>query len=142
MGRDIPVWRAKNGWSNASFPEIEKNNAQVEDPFGRGQALQQDRHRQDQAGPHEDTAHPYVEGAKDETEARQERYRFRRRSREGSAHDSLCLTTPWGNSLEEFREVFRIDERVKRFTGRDFSGHPASSRLTEETKRRTNPCPA
>jgi hypothetical protein len=54
----------------------EKNNAQVEDPFGRGQALQEDRHRQDQAGPHEDAAHPFVKVAEAEAEARKERNRF------------------------------------------------------------------
>jgi hypothetical protein len=44
--------------------ENEKKNAQVEDPYGRGQALQQDWHRQNQAGPDEDAAHPYFEVAK------------------------------------------------------------------------------
>jgi hypothetical protein len=50
----------------------EKKNAQVEDPYGRGQALQQDWHRQNQAGPDEDAAHPYVKGAKNQAETRQD----------------------------------------------------------------------
>jgi hypothetical protein len=61
--------------------EIEQNreeNAKVEDSYGREKALQQDWHRKDQAGPDEDAAHPYVEGAKDQAEAGQDRACFRR----------------------------------------------------------------
>jgi hypothetical protein len=42
----------------------EKMNAQVEDPYGCEKALQQDWHRQNQAGPDQDAPHPYVEAAK------------------------------------------------------------------------------
>src|ERR1700749_1059981 len=68
-----------------------EDNAQVEDPFGRGQALQEDWHRQDQAEPDEDAAYPYFEVAQGEAQAREEPARFRRRLQEGSAHDSLRL---------------------------------------------------
>ena len=50
----------KFGWPTKK----REDNAQVEDPYGRGQALQQDWHRQNQAGPDEDAAHPFFEVAK------------------------------------------------------------------------------
>jgi len=48
--------------------EQREDHAKVEDPYGREEALQQDWHRQDQAGPDEDASHPYVEIAKGETQ--------------------------------------------------------------------------
>ena len=68
-----------------------EDNAQVEDPYGRGQALQQDWNRQNQAGTDEDAAHPYFEIAKSETQAGTDPAGFRRRLQEGSAHVSLRL---------------------------------------------------
>jgi hypothetical protein len=59
-------------WVDAQFAACEqspneKTNAQVEDPYGREEALQQDWHRKNQAGPDQDAPHPYVEAAKGET---------------------------------------------------------------------------
>src|ERR1035438_3650797 len=76
---------------SAGESEQRENNAQVEDPYGREEALQQDWHRQNQAGPDEDAPHPHVEIAKGETQARPDPAGFRWRLREGSAHDSLRL---------------------------------------------------
>jgi hypothetical protein len=56
----------------AEFEQNREENAKVEDPFGRGQALQQDWNRKDQAGPDEDAAHPDVKEAKDLAEAGQD----------------------------------------------------------------------
>src|ERR1035441_9086792 len=87
-----PVCEGEPGGGSPSDSDLRRDqNAQVEDPYGRGQALQQDRHRQNQAGPDEDAAHPYFEGAKDEAQAGQDPARFRRRFQEGRAHDSLRL---------------------------------------------------
>ena len=58
--------------------EKEKKNAQVEDPYGRGQALQEDWYRQNRPSPDEDSAHPFVKVTQSEAQARQERCGFRR----------------------------------------------------------------
>jgi hypothetical protein len=50
--------------------ENRENNAQTEDPYGRGQALLQDWNRQNQAAPDQDAPHPYVEAPQDEAKAR------------------------------------------------------------------------
>jgi hypothetical protein len=134
-----------------------ENNAQVEDPYGRSQALQQDWHRQNQAGPDEDAAHPYFEIAKSEAQAGQNPAGFRRRLQEGGAHDSLRLIVASGSLVEtalpgpksnpflkrtgppadqvlDCREIQGFEERVKRFTAFPKRRPPASSRVTDETK--------
>src|SRR5271169_1155831 len=90
MGQGSPCLMRIWGVGNQA-PPIREENAKVENPFGRGQALQQDRHRQDQAGPDEDSAHPYFKITKSETQAGPHPAGFRRRLQEGSAHDSLRL---------------------------------------------------
>jgi len=88
-GRDTPVSRATRP-GKSTGPKREEN-AQVEDPYGREEALQQDWYRQDQAGPDEDASHPYFEGTKDQAEIRQDGACVGWRLQEGSAHDSLRL---------------------------------------------------
>ena len=56
----------------AEFEQNREENAKVEDPFRRGQALQQDWDRKDQAGPDEDAAHPDIEVEKEQAEAGQD----------------------------------------------------------------------
>ena len=94
-GRGVPVSRATTPeQANLEVPRSggqREENAQVEDPYGREEALQQDWHRQDQAGPGQDAPYPYVESAKDETQAGKNPAGFRWRLREGRAHDSLRL---------------------------------------------------
>src|ERR1035437_5609575 len=90
----------------STLPKREKN-AQVEDPYGREKALQQDWHRQNQAGPGEDAAHPNFEVAEGETQAGPDPAGFRWRLQEGSAHDSLRLIaalSPDGEALQGPRE--------------------------------------
>ena len=141
----------------------EKKNAQVEDPFGRGQALQKDQHRQNQAGPDEDAAHPYFEVAEGEAQAGPDPAGFRWRLQEGSAHDSLRLTIAWSSLLEEGCDtaqglMFRPPLAVRCIHSGEKSGlikaseevyslprkgrrPPASSRTTERKMEKTI-CPA
>jgi len=94
-----PNWRR---WLRLS-PKREEN-AQVEDPYGREKALQQDWHRQNQAGPDEDASHPYVEATQSEAQAGTDPAGFRWRLQKGSAHDSLRLShLRWGGPLDWIR---------------------------------------
>jgi len=68
-GREVLSQQACGGRCVRQENKKREEQCQVEDPYGRGQALQQDRHRQDQAGPDEDAAHPYFEIAKSEAQA-------------------------------------------------------------------------
>src|ERR1035437_4105562 len=125
-GRETPVSRAMRQsdpiWIRPHSSGQREDNAQVEDPYGRGQALQQDWHRQDQAGPDEDAAHPYFKVAKSEAQAGPDPAGFRRRLQEGSAHDSLRLIAALIPKAESALQGPR--ERVARAPGR-----PESSAL-------------
>jgi hypothetical protein len=48
------------GFNYPPYPDKEKKNAQVKDPYGRGQALQEDWYWQNCSSPDEDSAHPFV----------------------------------------------------------------------------------
>jgi hypothetical protein len=66
MGGEVPVSAGSTRRASQPLSPIqanEKKNAQVEDTFGREEALQEDWHRQNQAGTDEEASHPYLEGA-------------------------------------------------------------------------------
>ena len=56
--------------SGEAEPEERDNNAQIEDTYGRGEALFEDWIRQDQAASDQDAPYPYVKAAQDEAQAR------------------------------------------------------------------------
>src|SRR5579871_853208 len=78
-------------------------NAKVEDTQRRGQALQEDRHRQVQAWPVQDAPHPHFEGDQDQEEARSDRSRLRSGYREGRTDASLRVKRRRSRSIESFQ---------------------------------------
>src|ERR1700733_6365543 len=54
-----PCFARRSVWPSGPI-QNEKKNAQVENPYGREKALQQDWHRQNQAAPDQDAPYPFV----------------------------------------------------------------------------------